>query len=116
MKNPIARYLMCAYAYYEQDDPLIEDADFDQLAKWLLENYDSVEHYHKHLVTKEDLAAGTYLGKYPERVKGAVKSWRKLTRRERENLLKSYLKEQSTSQKETPGTASLEAFFTSGQA
>jgi len=32
---------------------------------------------HKHLVTKGDLEAGTYLGKYPNMVKGAVKSYRK---------------------------------------
>ena len=31
MKNPIAKYLMCAYAYYELDKPLIEDFEFDQL-------------------------------------------------------------------------------------
>ena len=29
MKNPIAKYLMCAYAYYELDKPLIEDFEFD---------------------------------------------------------------------------------------
>ena len=75
MKNPIAKYLMCAYAYYVEDDALITDAEFDELGKWLLKNYDSVEHMHKHLVTKDDLNAGTYLGKYPSMVKGAVKSW-----------------------------------------
>jgi NAD-dependent DNA ligase len=67
---------MCAYAYYVEDDALITDAEFDELGKWLLKNYDSVEHMHKHLVTKDDLNAGTYLGKYPSMVKGAVKSWR----------------------------------------
>lgn len=77
MKNPIAKYLMCAFAYYEQADPLISDQEFDELGKWLLENYDNVEHMHKHLVTKEDLDAGTYLGEYPTIVKGAVKDYRK---------------------------------------
>jgi len=115
MKNPIARYLMCAYAYYKQDDPLMPDTDFDQLAKWLLTNYDDVDHFHKHLVTKDDLKAGTYLGKYPERVKGAVRSWRRLTQPEREKLLQSYQKEQNTIQSATTDTATLDAFFTSGQ-
>lgn len=32
MKNPIAKYLMCSYAYYKEDDPLISDAEFDELA------------------------------------------------------------------------------------
>ena len=68
---------MCAYAYYVEDDALISDAEFDELGKWLLQNYDSVEHMHKHLVTKDDLRAGTYLGKYPTLVKGAVKDYRK---------------------------------------
>ena len=77
MKNPIAKYLMCAYAYYVQNDPLIADHEFDELGKWLLENYDEVEHMHKHLVTKDDLHAGTYLGVYPTLVKGAVKDYRK---------------------------------------
>ena len=32
---------------------------------------------HKHLVTIGDLKAGTYLGKYPAMVKGAVGSYRR---------------------------------------
>lgn len=76
MKNPIARYLMSAYAYYEQDDPLITDVEFDMLAKYILHNYDSLKHPHKELITKDDLGAGTYLGKYPEMVKNAVSHYR----------------------------------------
>lgn len=76
MKNPIARYLMCAYAYYVEDDPLIPDSEFDQLGKDILQNYDNIEHMHKHLVTKKDLEAGTYLGEYPALVKGAVRDYR----------------------------------------
>ena len=77
MRNPIAKYLMCAYAYYEQDDPLISDQEFDDLATFILENYDAIDHPHKHLVTKDNLEAGTYLGEYPNMVIGAVKSYRK---------------------------------------
>lgn len=76
MKNPIAKYLMCAYAYYVEDKPLITDAEFDELSRYILANYDEIEHHHKYLVTKGDLEAGTYLGEYPERVKGAVRSYR----------------------------------------
>lgn len=76
MKNPIAKYLMCAYAYYVEDRPLITDAEFDELSRYILANYDEIEHHHKYLVTKGDLEAGTYLGEYPERVKGAVRSYR----------------------------------------
>jgi|TARA_B110000211_G_C13948619_1_gene495075 NAD-dependent DNA ligase len=77
MKNPIARYLMCAYAYYEENTNLITDAEFDQLAKDILANYDNIEHMHKHLVTKKDLEAGTYLGKYPHMVVGATRDFMK---------------------------------------
>lgn len=76
MKNPIAKYLMCAYAYYVEDRPLISDGEFDLLAKSILENYDNIEHPHKSYVSKEDLVAGTYLGEYPSMIKGAVRSWR----------------------------------------
>jgi len=69
---------MCSYAYYVEDKPLISDSEFDELGKWLLENYDNVEHMHKDLVTKGDLEAGTFLGKYPSMVKGAVRSYRKI--------------------------------------
>jgi len=72
MKNPIAKYLMCAYAYYQLDKNLIQDTEFDQLAKDILANYDNIEHMHKHLVTKKDLDAGTYLGEYPNIVIGAT--------------------------------------------
>lgn len=76
MKNPIAKYLMCAYAYYIEDDPLISDAEFDELAQYLLDNWDDVDHRHKPYISKSDLEAGTFLGNYPSMVKGAVKSWR----------------------------------------
>ena len=63
---------MCAYAYYELDKPLIEDFEFDALAKEILDNWDNIEHMHKYLLTKDMLVAGTYLGEYPNMVKGAV--------------------------------------------
>ena len=76
MKNPIARYLMCAYAYYVEDEPILEDVMFDRLAKKLLKVFDDVEHVHKELLTKDMLEAGTYLGEYPSLVQGAVRDIR----------------------------------------
>ena len=75
MKNPIAKYLMCSYAYYKLNTNLITDAEFDQLAKDILANYDNIEHMHKHLVTKDQLEAGTYLGQYPNMVMGATRDY-----------------------------------------
>lgn len=76
--NPISFYLMGAYAYYMEDDPIMADHQFDDLAKYLLKHIDDLpDHVHKHLITKEDLRAGTYLGEYPEQVKGALYAWRR---------------------------------------
>jgi NAD-dependent DNA ligase len=78
MKNPIAKYLMCAFAYYQLDTNLIPDSEFDQLAKDILADYDNIEHMHKYLVTKKDLDAGTYLGEYPTIVRSATKQYIKI--------------------------------------
>jgi hypothetical protein len=65
-------YLMAAYAYYKQDEPILTDAFFDAMGKTMLERWDDINHYHKHLITVDDLQAGTYLGDYPSIVKGAL--------------------------------------------
>ena len=65
-------YLMAAYAYYEEDSPIISDRLFDLIAKRILENWDQIEHIHKSYLTKDMLQAGTYIGEYPTRVKGAL--------------------------------------------
>lgn len=71
-------YLMASYAYYVESDPILTDHEFDELAKKLSENWDDISHFHKHLITKDDLNAGTYLGEYPERVKGGLKHVRSM--------------------------------------
>jgi NAD-dependent DNA ligase len=71
-------YLMAAYAYYVQDDPIISDACFDNLAKKGIANWDKIEHRHKDYITIDTLRSGTYLGEYPSRVEGAVNSMRKI--------------------------------------
>lgn len=80
IENPnmmIPWYLMAAYSYYEQDDPILSDGLFDGLAKRMLECWDDIDHWHKDLITTEDLEAGTLLARnFPERVKGAVKHLR----------------------------------------
>lgn len=69
-------YLMASYAYYEESDPIFSDSFFDDMGKTMLAVWDDIEHFHKHLITEDDLRAGTYLGEYPERVKGGLKSAR----------------------------------------
>jgi len=43
----------------------------------MLQCWDSIEHYHKMYISKNDLKAGTYLGGYPNRIEGALRSLRK---------------------------------------
>ena len=69
-------YLMASYAYYEESDPIFSDSFFDDMGKTMLSCWDDIEHFHKHLITVDDLNAGTYLGEYPERVKGGLKAMR----------------------------------------
>lgn len=69
----VAWYLMASYAYYELDTPLLSDDAFDHLAKWMLERWADIQHRHKHLITEDDLRAGTLLRRdFPEMAKGAV--------------------------------------------
>jgi len=65
-------YLIAAYAYYEEDSPIISDRLFDLIAQRILENWDQIEHIHKSYITKDMLQAGTYIGEYPTRIKGAL--------------------------------------------
>ena len=69
-------YLMASYAYYVQDDAILSDGFFDDMGKTMLACWDDIEHFHKELISKDDLTAGTYLGEYPERVKGGLLSVR----------------------------------------
>jgi NAD-dependent DNA ligase len=69
-------YLMLSYAYYKQDDPIVSDAFYDKLARKLLKEYDNIEHYHKHLISKDALEAGSFLGEYPSIVEGALNSFK----------------------------------------
>ena len=65
-------YLMASYAYYEQAAPIFSDAYYDESANFILDNYDTIDHYHKHLISKDDLEAGSYLGSYPSKVIGGL--------------------------------------------
>ena len=81
-KNPnmlIPYYLMLSYLYYEKDITLIDDTEFDQMCKTLLEKYDEVEHMHKPLVKKESLTAGTgYDIVYNNRIVSAAMALKKV--------------------------------------
>lgn len=69
-------YLMAAYAYYVEDDPIVTDQCYDKLATRLLERWDDVEHRHKTCIDYDALKSGTFLGTYPSLVEGAVEQIR----------------------------------------
>ena len=70
MNNPIGKYLVHSYLYYHLHTSRISDGEYDDLAKYILEHWDDLEHPHKHLLSKDMLEAGTCLIKeYPQIVK-----------------------------------------------
>lgn len=69
-------YMMAAYAYYVEDDPILSDTMFDKMAKRMLELWDEIEHPHKKYLSEDMLKAGTFIGEYPSRIKGALDSVR----------------------------------------
>ena len=72
----VSKYLIHSYLYYICNRPVISDAEFDKICKDLLKDWDNVSHMHKHLVTREDLEAGTGFAikyhDYPEIVKSCA--------------------------------------------
>lgn len=74
-------YLMASYAYYEKDDPILSDDFYDKLAKKIIKQWDNIEHYHKYLLNKDMLEAGSYIGKYPSIVLDALENLRKTVKK-----------------------------------
>lgn len=73
-------YLMAAYAYYEEDDPILDDKVFDMMGRRILDHWDEIEHRHKEYLNTDMLKAGTYLGEYPPQIRGALQSVREAYR------------------------------------
>ena len=46
-------YLMSSYLYYELDKNDLTDSQFDYLCKKILDNWDNINHMHKHLIDKD---------------------------------------------------------------
>ena len=69
-------YLMSSYLYYECDKNVLDDTQFDYLCKKLYDNWDSVEHMHKHLIDKDNLKAGSGYGiTYTNMIMSSAMSW-----------------------------------------
>ena len=69
-------YLMSSYLYYECDKNVLTDSQFDYLCKKILDNWDNIDHMHKHLLDKETLKAGSGYGiKYTNLIMSASLDW-----------------------------------------
>ena len=75
-------YLMASYAYYVEDDPIFSDAFYDELAKTILAEWNNITHRHRDVIDKDALEAGSFLGKYPSIIEGALKSLREQTKKQ----------------------------------
>lgn len=77
LRLQFVQYLMSSYLYYDCDSQVLTDPQYDQLCRELLAGWEQFDHQHKHLVTKEDLAAGTgyAIRKYPLILKSAAHQW-----------------------------------------
>lgn len=73
----LSMYLVHGCLYYDMAQPLISDAEFDELAKALTSVWPTVVHVHKHLVDERLLAkSGScyYLsGRFPPMVQGCAR-------------------------------------------
>lgn len=72
----VAWWLIASYAYYIHDMPILSDGFYDELAKTMLDRWSDIEHQHKHLITEENLKAGSLFNlsaeQYPSITKGAA--------------------------------------------
>ncbi len=67
---------MSSYLYYHADAQVLSDADYNEICKRLLFEWDNISHPHKKLITRSDLEAGTgYAIKYTNMIKGAAMAW-----------------------------------------
>ena len=65
-------YLMHSYLYYEINDSIITDYEYDEICRELKDKWDNITHYHKHLIDVDALGAGTgYQIKYNKRIANA---------------------------------------------
>lgn len=71
----ISDYLMHSYLYYEKNESIISDQEFDGIVHELIKNFDEVEkseHIHKHLIDIQALKSYTgfsLIGRFPNQVK-----------------------------------------------
>lgn len=58
-KYPVGKYLVATFLYYHCDFSVMEDEEFDKICKELFDNFDDINHPHKHLLDRDSLQAGS---------------------------------------------------------
>ena len=86
--NSVISWILAgSYSYYILDEPILSDTVFDNMCKYVFNNWDKIEHQHKHLFTKEDMENGSLFmlkpDQYPLIVQVSVGMW---VRQVRENV------------------------------
>jgi len=67
-------WIMAAYAYDVEDDPIISDELFDHIADRLTNEWDEIEHWQKELLDRTMLKSSIAIqGKWPNRAIDTVK-------------------------------------------
>jgi len=73
----ISYYMMSSYLYYQKDQSVLSDPDFDDMCKRILSEWKSITHQHKCRVSRKALEAGTgySIKRYPTIVMSAAERW-----------------------------------------
>jgi len=69
----IPHYLIHSYLYYRLDVNLLEDSEYDQLARRIFNEWDNLTHRHKFLIHKDALLSGGSYITFPSVVAGTAK-------------------------------------------
>lgn len=81
LHNLVQVYLMSCYLYEHRGLQVLDDEEFDEVCKWLDEEWEEIDHPHKSLINRDYLStsSGFYLSEddFPNRIKGAALHWHK---------------------------------------
>lgn len=57
----VAWFMMASYGYYKCDIPILSDALYDKLAKFIAKFWDEITHPHKRFMSQEELSSTSSL-------------------------------------------------------
>lgn len=73
--SAVSWWIAASYQYYHCNESLLSDECYDRMAKYIQKNFENLKHPHLHLISKENLTAGSLYNlkasEYPEIVKNS---------------------------------------------